>query len=85
MEEIFLVSENSPKIFNACNEGYEKIIKCFVEHGADINKEDNGGKTPLFITNDKGHKNIMKYLIKHGAYINNLSKEIKCLKMINQY
>jgi len=39
-------------IFNACIGRYVTIIKYLMEHGPNINKEDNDGKTPLII-NDK--------------------------------
>jgi len=41
-----------------------------VEHGADINKEDNDGVTPLFISCKEGHENVVKYLMEHGENIN---------------
>ena len=41
-----------------------------MEHGADVNKEINGGETPLFEACLKGNENIVKYLVEHGADIN---------------
>jgi len=41
-----------------------------VEHGADINKEDNYSFTPLFWSCQEGHISIVKYLVEHGANVN---------------
>ena len=43
-----------------------------MEHGADINKEDANGKTPLYRTCERGKLNRVKYLnlISKGANIN---------------
>jgi len=55
----------------ACYEEDEIIVKYLVEHGADINKKDNEGLTPLDVVTYRGHKDnidIIKYLVEHGAY-----------------
>jgi ankyrin repeat protein len=41
-----------------------------VEHGADINKENIYGETPLFYACRSGNKDIVKYLVENGADIN---------------
>jgi len=41
-----------------------------VENGADINKIDNHGWTPLYIACQKGHITVVKYLVENGANIN---------------
>jgi len=57
-------------LFNACESGIKEAVKYLVEHGADINKENKFGWTPIFIACQKGHINIVKYLVEHGADIN---------------
>ncbi|KAG4084335.1 hypothetical protein H8356DRAFT_1377915 [Neocallimastix lanati (nom. inval.)] len=48
-----------------------------VEHGADINKENWRGETPLSIAFKIGNKDLVKYLVEHGIDINkdNMFKE----------
>ena len=41
-----------------------------MEHGADINKEDCDGWTPLFSACFNEHIEIVKYLVEHGTNIN---------------
>ena len=36
-----------------------------MEQGADINKEDNDGWTPLMSTCQNRHENKVKYLVEH--------------------
>ena len=45
-----------------------------MEYGADINKENDVGFTPLYIACQNGHTNIIKYLVEHGADINKEDK-----------
>ena len=46
------------------------MAKYLVERGADINKENEYGETPLFEACENGKLVIVKYLIEHGADIN---------------
>jgi len=54
-------------LFNACESGNKTAIKYLLEHGADINKENTLGETPLFIAYSKGNKNVVQYLVEKGA------------------
>jgi len=40
-----------------------------VEHGANVNKENNDGETPLFIACKFGNEIKVQYLVEHGANI----------------
>ncbi|ORX85834.1 ankyrin, partial [Anaeromyces robustus] len=55
--------------------GNEDLVKYLIEHGADINKENRGGETPLFLACRSGNKNLVKYLIDLGADINKENEE----------
>ena len=46
----------------ACRDGNENIVKCLVEHGADINKENRKKETPLLIAKKGRNENIVNYL-----------------------
>jgi len=52
----------------ACQYCSVNIVKYLVEHGADVNKENKDGDTPLIIAWQD--EEIVKYLIEHGADIN---------------
>jgi len=47
--------------------GNENLVKYLVEHGADINKKNVEGRTPLTIARDKGYMIIANYLVKRGV------------------
>ena len=46
------------------------MIKYLIEHGADINKENNNGGTPLMFASKNENKTLIKYLVDHGANVN---------------
>jgi len=41
-----------------------------VENGADVNKEDNNGDTPIFYACENGNETIVKYLVEHSTDVN---------------
>lgn len=43
------------------------MVEFLVEHGADVNRGDNEGWTPLHATASCGFESIAKYLLEHGA------------------
>ncbi|MBO7642280.1 MAG: ankyrin repeat domain-containing protein [Alphaproteobacteria bacterium] len=53
-------------LFIATQFGYKEIVEYLVNHGADINKEDSSGRTPLHMALTKSYK----YLIDHKADVN---------------
>ena len=46
------------------------LVRYLVEHGADINKENWVGETPLFKACECGNEDLVSYLIEHGADVN---------------
>ena len=49
--------------------GHLAIAKILVDGGANINVQDDKGRTPLMIHTEEGNKDIVSYLIAHGADI----------------
>lgn len=49
--------------------GNEALVKLFIEHGADINKENRYGHSPLMIVLKK-KESLGKFLIEKGANVN---------------
>jgi len=43
------------------------IVKCLIEHGADINKENKYCQTPLIKACKNGNEALVKYLLEHGV------------------
>ncbi|XP_039963191.1 protein phosphatase 1 regulatory subunit 12A isoform X2 [Bactrocera tryoni] len=43
------------------------MVEFLIEHGADINRQDNEGWTPLHATASCGFVSIARYLVEHGA------------------
>ncbi|ORY21449.1 ankyrin, partial [Neocallimastix californiae] len=62
---------------------YEDIdfVQFLIKHGANINKEDMEGNTPLYYAYKANYLNneLILYLIDNGAYLNNKEKNIDAL------
>ncbi|MCB5191709.1 ankyrin repeat domain-containing protein [Methylobacillus arboreus] len=55
----------------AANKGQLKVVKFFVENGADVNyKHPITKMTALHLAAYQGNKEVVKYLIDHGADVN---------------
>ncbi|ORX49627.1 ankyrin [Piromyces finnis] len=54
----------------SCEKGNEEIIKCLIKQGANIEKRNQLGETPLFNACRSKKVNIVKYLLECGAKIN---------------
>ena len=52
-------------IMGASKKGHLEIVKCLVEHGADVNTSDGNGITPLVIASRNGHTEIAEFLKQH--------------------
>ena len=48
----------------------DDVVKMIVELKADLDVQDNSGKTPLFVAVETGQKNIVDLLITNGANVN---------------
>lgn len=60
---------NSTSIAVPLQEGYLKMVKLLVEHGADVNLQGFRNFTPIRIAAQNGHLEIVKYLAEQGADI----------------
>ncbi|KAL8267167.1 hypothetical protein R6Q59_004511 [Mikania micrantha] len=51
----------------ACNLGYQVMLELLLQFGADINRSDYHGRTPLHHCIFSGNNKLAKYMIKRGA------------------
>jgi len=61
--------------YAACYSFCENIIEYLVEHGADVNKKDKYGETPIYNACHRNNKNIIKYLVENGTNLNEENEE----------
>jgi len=54
----------------ACTRGRLEIAKFLVQRGAEINRHDSRGNTPLILACARGHLDTAKFLIEQGANMN---------------
>ena len=52
------------------NVGKDKIVKCLVNAGANVNGKNVNGHTPLMFAVYHSNINIVSFLIENGAYVN---------------
>ncbi|GMY24795.1 potassium channel SKOR-like isoform X1 [Fagus crenata] len=63
-------AELALKVNSAANNGDLYQLKNFIRTGADPNKTDYDGRSPLHLAASKGHEDITLFLIKEGVDIN---------------
>ena len=51
----------------AASNGYLDIVQCLVEQGADVEKTDKDGNTPIIDASHNGHLRVVCYLLEQGA------------------
>ena len=73
--DIFVVGDdNAHNSYNSTlNEasfvGYLEVAKCLLERGAEVNKADSRGWTPLYCASREGHLEVVKTLLAAGAEV----------------
>ncbi len=70
-----LVSDDKSRaLIDFAMNGHIDFVESFLIDGADINYQNEGGKTALMMAIENGHTNIANFLIDKGADINLLDK-----------
>ncbi|AGC01921.1 ankyrin repeat protein [Acanthamoeba polyphaga moumouvirus] len=72
----------TPLMIAMSNKENIKIINLLLEYGADINKCDNKGWTPLMTSIFCGKQNIMKFFLEKGADPNKSGNQLNCLFLV---
>lgn len=57
-------------LFHACTDNRQRIVDLLIENGANVNKRNHAGETPL--TESTNNLNLFKYLLSKGADINSV-------------
>ena len=52
-----------------------EVVRVLAERGADINKANNDGATPLFIASEKGRAEVVRVLAERGVDINKANND----------
>ena len=60
----------------AAQEGFQDIVECLVEKGAEISAMNIENFLPLHAASHAGHFEVVGYLIQNGTDVNALSKEL---------
>lgn len=68
------INKLDEKLHWACMLNDLEEVKYLVENGADVNKTDNDGKTPLLMALREYTDNIIIYLVENGADVNKADK-----------
>jgi len=53
----------------AASRGKLNFVRCLIEHGADVNSEDEDNWTALLFAAKEGHDEIVSELLDHGAHV----------------
>ena len=62
-------------LWMAAQRGYVDVVRALVGRGADINKADNDGWTPLYIASHDGHVDVVRALMEGGADIDKANND----------
>ena len=54
------------KLFIACGEGQVDAVRLLLDNGAEVNRVDKFGATPLIIAKHQGHSSIVALLEEHS-------------------
>jgi ankyrin repeat protein len=65
--------EDGTALLGACDRGFLDVVKVLVERGADPNRQDSRGWTPLSAAIAQDHTPVAEYLITRGANIHDAS------------
>ncbi|CAG2254137.1 unnamed protein product [Mytilus edulis] len=63
----FDVVAGSSPLHIACFMGRKDVVRCLIDHNANINQKKEDGTTPLFYACEVGHEDIVQLLLDKGA------------------
>jgi len=48
------------------------VVKYLIKNGANVNKKNGDGATPLFVSSEYGHLPVVEHLVRNGAKVNHV-------------
>ena len=72
------VLEGAPLLSVFAHNGFEDMVKLFLDFEADVNCANFEGLTPLMFACKRGHCEISRLLLAHGACLNKTDRSDKC-------
>ncbi|KAH7415939.1 hypothetical protein KP509_14G067700 [Ceratopteris richardii] len=70
---VFMISEQevelSLKVNNAAYQGKTSLLKSLIKSGANPNRADYDGRTPMHLAALRGHEDIVQFLLQQGAEV----------------
>ncbi|XP_050401288.1 protein fem-1 homolog B [Patella vulgata] len=79
------IIEGATSLWCAAGAGHFGVVKCLIEHGANVNHPTLTNSTPLRAACFDGRLDIVKYLIEHGADLTIANKYNNTCLMISCY
>ncbi|VDH93472.1 protein phosphatase 1 regulatory subunit 16A [Mytilus galloprovincialis] len=70
IDHVFDVVADSSPLHIACLIGATNVVRCLLDHNANINMTKEDGTTPLFYACKKGHTDIVRMLLEKNANVN---------------
>ena len=74
---VYVVTRNYESLLDAVEKGDTFAVRCFLLRGADVDAEDENGRTPLHLAACGGHTEVAELLIARGANVNVKDKQGK--------
>ena len=72
------ILEGAPLLSVFAYNGFEDMVKLFLDFEADVNCANSEGLTPLMFACKRGHAEISRLLLANGAYLNKTDRSDKC-------
>jgi len=63
------------KLHMACRKGDKDVVKFLISKGAEVDRKNSSGQTPLWLAANYGHREIVELLINKGADIKEVSSK----------
>ncbi len=63
------------ELFIACGEGQVDAARLLLDKGADVNRADYHGSTPLHLACAAGHLDVARLLLEKGAEVDRATKD----------
>ena len=77
-----IVEAKDKDLFQAAASGDLRMVRFFLEIGADVNAKNKDGKTAPMVALERGYIEVVKLLLDKGAYVNAKNKDGKTALLV---